>query len=248
MSLRYAWAFLTRLPGGAHPAAESDLGRSVPWFPLVGAAVGVLSGAVFWVAWTPLGAPLAAILAVATGAAVTGAFHEDGLADTADALGGTTPQQRREIMKDSRLGTFGTLTLVLATLAQIFAVMPLAPRDAILAMALAHGVGRAMAVTAMVSMPMAAGAGLGHGYSAHLRATPCAASMLLSYGAAFALGPAAVFAVGAATTAALAVALVAQRRFGGLTGDALGAISHLSQLAALAATSRLLGDFGWTWG
>lgn len=247
MSLRYAWAFLTRLPGGAHPSTERDLGRSVPWFPLVGAIVGTLSGGVFWATWTPLGAPFAAILAVATGVVVTGAFHEDGLADSADALGGTTPERRREIMKDSRLGTFGTLALVLATLVQVFAVMPLGARDAVIAMALAHGVGRALAVTAMASMPAATGSGLGHGYAAHLRGAPCALSILASYGVAFALGPVGVFAVGAATGAALLAGLVAYRRFGGSTGDVLGAISHVSQIAALVAVSRLLDDFGWFW-
>ena len=247
MSLRYAWAFLTRLPGGAHPSTERDLGRSVPWFPLVGAIVGTLSGAVFWAVWQPLGAQLAAILAVATGVVVTGAIHEDGLADTADAFGGTTPEGRREIMKDSRLGTFGTLALVLATLVQVFAVMPLAARDAIIAMALVHGVGRALAVTAMATMPAASGTGLGRSYAAHLRAAPCALSILVSYGAAFALGPVGVFAVGAATGAALVVGLLAYRRLGGSTGDVLGAVSLLSQAAALVAVSRLLDDFGWFW-
>ena len=247
MSLRYAWAFLTRLPGGAHPSTDRDLGRSVPWFPLVGAIVGALSGAMFWAVWQPLGAQLAAVVAVASGVVVTGAFHEDGLADTADALGGTTPEERREIMKDSRLGTFGTLALVLATLVQVFAVMPLAARDAIIAMALAHGVGRALAVTAMATMPAASGTGLGHGYAAHLRAAPCALSMLVSYGAAFALGPVGVFAVGAATGGALAVGLVARFRFGGMTGDVLGATAQVSQMAALVAVSRLHDDFGWFW-
>ena len=247
MSLRYAWAFLTRLPGGAHPPTERDLGRSVPWFPLVGAIVGALSGAVFWVVWQPLGAQLAAILAIATGAVLTGAFHEDGLADTADALGGATREQRREIMKDSRLGTFGTLALVLATLAQVFAVMPLASRDAVIALALSHGVGRSLAVAAMASAPAVAGSGLGHAYAAHARGLPCAISLLVSYVIALALGPVGAFAVGAATGAALAVGLIAYRRFGGMTGDVLGAITHISQLAALVAVSRLLDDFGWSW-
>ena len=70
MSLRYAWAFLTRLPGGAHPSTERDLDRIVPWFPLVGAIVGTLSDGVFWALWQPLGAPLAAILAIAAGAVI----------------------------------------------------------------------------------------------------------------------------------------------------------------------------------
>jgi len=247
VSLRYAWAFLTRLPGGAHPTTERDLGRSVGWFPLVGAIVGAASGGVFWALWQPFGAELAAILAVATGSVITGAFHEDGLADSGDALGGTTPTQRREIMKDSRLGTFGTLALVLGTLVQVFAVMPLTPRDAVIAMVLAHGVSRALAVAAMVSVPAAAGSGLGHSYTAHLRGVPCALSLFVSYVAAIALGRVGVFAVGAATGAAAVVSLIAYRRFGGLTGDALGAIAQISQMAALVAVSRLLDDFGWFW-
>ena len=72
MSLLRAWAFLTRLPGGAHPRGERELGRSVPWFPVVGVAVGALSGAVYWALRGPLGALIAAVLAVAAGAIATG--------------------------------------------------------------------------------------------------------------------------------------------------------------------------------
>ena len=150
-------------------------------------------------------------------------------------------------MKDSRLGTFGTLALLLVTLLQVFAVMPLASRDAVIALVLAHGIGRALAVTAMASVPAAAGTGLGHAYTTHLRAAPCAISLLASYGVAFAPGPVGVFAVGAATGGALVVGLIAYRRFGGITGDVLGAITQISQTAALMAVSRFLDDFGWFW-
>ena len=127
MSLRWAWAFLTRLPGGAHPGDDRELGRSVPWFPIVGAILGALSGTVYWALHGPLGAPLAAVLAVAASAAATGGLHEDGLADTADALGGATRERRLEIMKDSRVGVFGAMALVLSTLARVFAVSSLGP-------------------------------------------------------------------------------------------------------------------------
>ena len=99
----------------------------------------------------------------------------------------------------------------------------------------------------MVAAPAAASSGLGHSYTAHLRGLPCAISLLFSYGAAFALGPVVLFAVGAATGAALAVGLISYRRFGGMTGDVLGAIAQVSQMAALVAVSRLLDDFGWLW-
>ena len=247
MSLRFAWAFLTRLPGGAHPRNAVDLGRSVPWFPLVGAVVGALSGAVFWALWSPLGAPLAAIAAISTAIALTGGFHEDGLADTADALGGSTPHERLEIMKDPRLGTFGTLVLLLSTLAGVFAVIPLPPLDGAVALALAHGLGRAAAVVVMLTTPSAHGTGLGRSYAAHLRPGPGLAAVLIAYAAAVSVGPAGAVAASAAGAGALLVGAAARRAFGGVTGDVLGAAAHLSQIAALVSLSGLVDDYGWTW-
>lgn len=247
VSLRFAWAFLTRLPGGAHPRTERDLGRSVPWFPIVGAVVGTLSGAVFWALWTPLGAPLAAIAAVATGVVVTGAFHEDGWADTADSLGGMTRERRLEIMKDPRLGTFGVLAMLLSTLAQVFAVMPLPPRDGVIALALAHGLGRTAAVVVMLATPTGPSSGLGASYTAHMRTAPCVAVVAIAYAAGLSLGPAGAVAAGSAGFGALLVAGLARRVFGGTTGDVFGAAAHLGQVAALVALSRLFSDYGWTW-
>ena len=247
MSLRFAWAFLTRLPGGAHPRHDADLGRSVPWFPLVGALVGALSGAAFWALWSPFGAPLAATAAIATGIALTGGFHEDGLADTTDALGGSTPQERFEIMKDSRLGTFGTLALLLSTLVGVFALLPLPPFDGAASLVLAHGLGRAAAVVVMLTTPSAHGAGLGRSYTAHLRTGPCLAAVLIAYAAAMGIGPAGAVAAGAAGVGALLVGALARRAFGGVTGDVLGAAATIGQLAALVSLSRLIDNYGWTW-
>ena len=85
---------------------------SVPWFPVVGAVIGLMIGMV-WLGLNELVSPLtSATIAVMVGVMITGAFHEDGLADTADSLGGYTPERRLEIMKDSRVGTFGVLALV----------------------------------------------------------------------------------------------------------------------------------------
>ena len=119
--LACAAQFLTRLPVPG-PKAWSDelLARSARYFPLVGLAVGGLCAAILVVArqaW-PTGA-LPALLAVAAGVVATGGFHEDGLADTADGLGGGhTPEQRLTIMKDSRLGSYGALALGLALAAR----------------------------------------------------------------------------------------------------------------------------------
>ena len=247
MSLRRAWAFLTRLPGGAHPGDDRELGRSVPWFPVVGAMMGVLSGAVYWALNGPLGALLAAVLAVATGAVATGCFHEDGLADTADALGGSTIERRLEIMKDSRVGVFGVLALVLSTLVRVFAVSSLAPVDGLVALVVAHMLGRTTAVAVMAGAPAAAGTGLGHSYAVHLPRARTAVAVVVSSVAAASLGlPGAVSLAAAATGAAL-VGLVAWRAFGGTTGDVLGATEQIAEMAVLLSAASLAATHGWSW-
>ncbi|PZF79116.1 adenosylcobinamide-GDP ribazoletransferase, partial [Jiangella anatolica] len=107
--LRAAVAFLTRLPVGSSPA---PLDRAGAWFPLVGLLVGSVGLGVWWVADGLAGPLVAAVAAVLATVIVTGALHEDGLADTADGLwGGSTRERRLEIMRDSRLGTYGALAL-----------------------------------------------------------------------------------------------------------------------------------------
>ena len=247
MSLRRAWAFLTRLPGGAHPRDDRELGRSVGWFPVVGAVVGALSGAVYWALHGPLGASIAAVLAVAAGAIATGGFHEDGLADTVDALGGSTPEQRLEIMKDSRVGAFGVLALVLSTLVRVFAVSSLAPVDGLAALAVAHMLGRSTAVATMALVPAAGDRGLGHSYTAHLSRTWTAAAVLVSSAAAASLGLPGAVTLASATAGAAAVAGVARRAFGGTTGDVLGAVEQVAEMAVLVSAAGLVAAHGWSW-
>ena len=107
IGFRHALAFLTRLPTGAHPEDETAIGRSVPWFPVVGSLVGAATGLVYLGLDDVIAPSTAAIVAVAVGAVITGGLHEDGLADTFDGLGGPDPARRLEIMRDSRIGTFG---------------------------------------------------------------------------------------------------------------------------------------------
>lgn len=247
MSLRRAWAFLTRLPGGTHPETDRDLGRSVPWFPVVGAVVGALSGTVYWAIHGPLGALLAAVLAVAAGAVATGCFHEDGLADTADALGGTSRERRLEIMKDSRVGVFGVLALVLSTLVRVFAVSSLNPVDGLIALVVAHMLGRAVAVAMMGLAPAPAGTGLGHSYAAHLPRAWTAAVVVLSSAVAVGLGLTGTVSLATAAAGAALVALVAWRAFGGVTGDVLGATEQVAEVAALVSAAALVSTHGWSW-
>ena len=247
MSLRGAWAFLTRLPGGVHPETDRDLGRSVPWFPVVGAVVGALSGAVYWALHGPLGSLLAAVLAVAAGAVVTGCFHEDGLADTADALGGASRQRRLAIMKDPRVGAFGVLALVLSTLVRVFAVSSLAATDGLIALVVAHMLGRTMAVAVMGAAPAAAGTGLGHSYTAHRPRAWTVAAIVITSAAAASLGPPGAVSLATAASGAVLVGLIAWRAFGGVTGDVLGATEQVAEMAVLVSAAALVSAHGWSW-
>lgn len=148
--------FLTRVPVPHLVGfAPHWIGASARWFPLVGQLVGALAGAVLLAAsevWG--GGLLPALLGVGVGIALTGAFHEDGLADTADGLGGGQDAAARlAIMKDSRVGTYGLLALGFAVALRVAALAVLPPWDAAVALVGAHGVGRAIAVVAMRVTP-----------------------------------------------------------------------------------------------
>ncbi len=112
---RAAVVFLTRLRVGGFPYSPAEWSWAVAHFPLVGAGIGSVSAVVWVMAERALGAGPAALLALAASLGLTGAFHEDGLADSADALGGfARGEAMMRIFKDSRLGTYGVTALVLA--------------------------------------------------------------------------------------------------------------------------------------
>lgn len=248
MSVRHAWAFLTRLPGGSHPADERGLGGSVPWFPVVGALIGLLIGGVY-AGMAALVSPMtAAVVAVLFGVVITGAFHEDGLADTADSLGGYTPDRRLEIMKDSRVGTFGALALVFSVLVRMVGLSHLDPADGVVALVMAHTIGRSIATLVMVTTPAASASGLGQSYTRHLPRAAVLAIGVIVAGCAVVGGPAAIVGYGVALAGACLVVLLARRAYGGTTGDVLGAVEQVGEMAVLSAAARLVADHGWAWG
>ena len=117
--------FLTRLPLRTDRLFTAErLAQAPRYFPLVGLLVGLASAAIFWLAALVLPSLLAVLLAVGAGLLMTGAFHEDGLADTFDGIGGGLTRERAlEIMKDSRLGTYGAATsLMIASFTALVAV------------------------------------------------------------------------------------------------------------------------------
>lgn len=237
--------FLTRLPTPALPRFEPDwTTRSARWFPLVGQLVGGLSALVLLAAAHLWNSWIAALLAVAAGVLITGAFHEDGLADTADGLGGgQTPERRLEIMKDSRVGTYGVIALVLVLGLKIAALALLSPAAAALALLAAHGAGRAAAVLVMRRSPYA-----GHAAAAKWKPVPdgvrwgeVAAAVLIAAWPLFLLPAVNVFAAlvmgGALATV---VVLLARRLIGGHTGDVLGAVEQMFELGFLLGLAASL--------
>lgn len=229
--------FLTRVP--IHTSRAAGRAAIVPWFPVVGALIGLAVAGVA-VGLEALIAPVpAAATAVMVGVIITGAFHEDGLADSADAIaGGTTPERRFEILADSRLGTYGTAAVCGTILVRVSAVATLvavggpATIGAVVGShALARGVGSSlMAAVAPTREAKGLGQSFGRLVSAKRAAVTVAVGVVI---ATIAVGWwAAPMLVGAALATAL-VGRLARTAFGGVNGDHLGAAEQLAEIVCL---------------
>jgi len=230
--------FLTRVPIRLRTAP--DLAAAVPWFPVVGALIGAAVGLVAAGLMEVVPASVAAAVAIIVGLVLTGAFHEDGLADTADALGGMTPERRREILKDSRHGSYGVAAMCTTIVLRIVCVASLGPAAAFAGLVAAHALGRGAAVAAMVIGRPAPHEGLGADYTRVLARRSAAVGVLaaLAIGALVSgwwVGPLA-FAV---ALGAAAVIRLAHRAFGGVSGDLLGAVEQVGECLVLIVVSGL---------
>lgn len=254
--LLVAVQFLTRLPVPPFKNYNPQwLHQSSRHFPAVGLLVGLLCAGVFWLAsvlFTPL---VAAVLSTVFGIKLTGAFHEDGLADTCDGLGGGLTRARTlTIMKDSRLGTYGVLGLVSALLLKIslLATMPLSV--AIVALIIGHTASRLLCISLLALLPYG-------GEIEHAKAKPMAQQLtpkqgviasgwlVLSIIVVMVLFPSAISQIGLGQwLLALVLALVAteymrrllRRRLDGYTGDGLGATQQLSEVAIYAGLAAAI--------
>lgn len=237
--LLVAAGFLTRLPvPGWVGHGAGDLDRAARYFPLVGLGVGALGAVVLAGASQGLPPTVAALLSTAATVAVTGALHEDGLADTCDGMGAYTREDALRVMKDSRLGGFGALGLGLVVASKVAALAALPTPAACAALLAAHPCSRFLAVTLTAALPYArageAGAkaqpvASGLGGTGLLVAGLCGLPPVLLLGE---RAGAALFAAGAATWA---MARWARRRLGGYTGDVLGAVQQVTELAIVLA-------------
>lgn len=246
-----ALQFFTRVPipawVGYEPRWLQDCARH---FPLVGALVGGFSAAVLALALQLWDAPVAVGLAMAASIWLTGGFHEDGWADSCDGLGGAVSRARAlEIMKDSRIGAFGAIAVVLALGLKFALLAALAGHGAFVACAAllaAHVLSRLAPLAVMRASPYVGGEGgkakpMADAVSgtavfvAVLWSLPAAALLVISGGVLNG-----VAALAAAALVALFMVRLLRRRLGGFTGDGLGATQQLSELAIyLALAARL---------
>jgi adenosylcobinamide-GDP ribazoletransferase len=235
---------LTRCPTPRVADLAPDwMARSAKYFPLVGQGVGVVCAGVWLVASRIWGAPLAALLAIAAGAAVTGAFHEDGLADTADGLGGgRTREQRLAIMKDSRIGVFALLVVGFCIAARVLALASLPVGEGAWALIAAHGGGRLAAVAVMARQPYAgdpAAAKLTPGLGRVRWAELAFAGFICIWPLFFSRFAPSLAGCTLGAIAASWLALTAQRQIGGYTGDILGAAEQLFETAFLLGVAAV---------
>ncbi|WP_298848808.1 adenosylcobinamide-GDP ribazoletransferase [uncultured Ruegeria sp.] len=235
-----ALVLLTRLPVPRLPEPVFARQAQAAWaFPVVGLVVGGVACLVGWLAMV-INLPLfvAATLLVATLIMMTGAMHEDGLADTFDGFwGGFTPERRLEIMKDSHIGTYGVLALMISQVLRVSAVAALLATGSIWAILAACVFSRALMPVLMASLPRARKSGLSHSVG-----TPGTISVGVSVGmailiAVFLCGSPAVGAIIFATLIIVVLAAVARKKIGGQTGDILGASQQLAEIAFLLALS-----------
>jgi len=234
-----AFGLLTRLPLPDRDLHEpSRLSRSVWAYPMVGAGVGALSAFVWFAAQLAgLGLGLSAGLALTAQILITGALHEDGLADFADGLGGGSDGAvKLAIMRDSRIGAYGVIALIMVLGLRWGGIAGLALHSVLTGLVCSALLGRLGIVALLALLQPARDDGLGV-----LVANPQRRSVMV----AFVLGVGLVMAHLPAITAALAllasaaavgvVAVLAKRHIGGYTGDVLGAGEQLAQTVVLLA-------------
>ena len=238
-ALAEAAAFYTRLPLG-HATRRWSPAATLPVLPIIGLGVGLAAGLAFAVAQGLGAGPLlAAFIALAVSAILTGALHEDGLADSADGFGpsGIDAERRLEILRDSSIGVFGACALILSFGARAAALAEFGAGAGLLALAAAHVLSRAAIAWPMMALAPARSDGLG---AAQGRAGDADVWLTLAIGAALGfllligrIPGAAIFAPIVALAVAIGCAAIMHRRIGGYTGDTLGATQQAVEIGVL---------------
>ncbi|MEL6829986.1 MAG: adenosylcobinamide-GDP ribazoletransferase [Pseudomonadota bacterium] len=236
-SFLLAVQFLTRLPISSSGLYSPErMAAAVRYYPLVGILVGGMSSITFLCANIALPQVIAVLLAIATGLLITGAFHEDGLADTFDGIGGGhAREQALAIMKDSRLGTYGTTALVLVLGLKATALAAL-PSELIVAGLIAgHGFSRLSSVLVIATSRYVRDEGTAKPVSGGISIFGLIVALLIagamiSAWCLFQQPAALAWAGGGLIVGHVAMRLFFERKLGGYTGDTLGAVQQVSEI------------------
>jgi adenosylcobinamide-GDP ribazoletransferase len=241
--LRASVQFLTRLPlGRAAPVSGAEIGRASWAFPIAGVLIGLVAAIVYALAHRA-GMPswVAGALAIAATLIATGCLHEDGLADTMDGFGGgDTAERKLEIMRDSRIGTYGVCALILSILLRAGALASIAgPWRVLAALIAAHAAARATMPVLMYLLPPARRDGLSFAAGRPPPERIIAAAVLGTVILLICLG----LWHGLAALILLAVVIwlmawLSGNQIGGQTGDVLGAVEQMSEIVILLAAIR----------
>lgn len=237
-SFTIALQFMTRLPGLTGSGWTKERERSsVGYYPASGIIVGLIAGMVYWLAAQIFSVALSSLLAISAAVLVTGALHEDGLADVCDGIGGgQTRDKALAIMKDSHIGAYGTLGLILFAGAKILALSSLPAAVAIAALVGAHATSRAAILGILATSRYARAEG---GTASAVAAKPsrqswtvCGATLLLvAVAGSSALPPGAIaYAIVGSAVVVLFVRHLFIQKLDGYTGDCLGAVQQAGEL------------------
>jgi adenosylcobinamide-GDP ribazoletransferase len=239
--LRLFWVavmFLTRVPApqwvGHRP---EDAARSTLYFPVVGLLLGGLGASTYALARCGYGPSVAALCGMAAIATVTGAFHEDAFADVCDGFGGWTPERRLEIMRDSRLGAYGVVGLILLIGLKALLLASMNFRQALSAFIVAHTVARWTSLLLLTRFPAVPNTkSLARPLAGAIPPARFALASALTLAVCILIGLITARPLTACLTPFLVIGLcLSAGRFfvhwlGGLSGDCLGAVNQLAEL------------------
>jgi adenosylcobinamide-GDP ribazoletransferase len=248
VGLLAALQFLTRVP--IRLRREPSLNKTVAWFPMAGALIGAAVGGAAAGLWHLVPPLVAAALAVTIGLLITGAFHEDGLGDVADAFGGGwTVERRLEILKDSRHGTYGVAAMCASIVVRVVAMGSLPGPAVMFAAAIAaHTMGRVAAVAMAGSMQLATHSGLGADYGRSTSGGRAAVSVVAGIAiTTLVVGWWAAPLAAAALVALLTTGHLAKRKIGGISGDVLGAGEQVAECLCLVVMTGLASRHALWW-
>ena len=235
-SFLVAMQFMTRLPvPRGIPYTPDALAKSAVFFPAIGLLVGAGGSALYFLLSPHASRDVVVVLILVYLVTVTGGLHEDALGDAADGFGGAREKERvLAIMRDSRLGSFGTVAITLGLLARFVFLTNLGPGKFVGFFIAGQVLGRWTALPLAFFLPPARDDGFGQGKLVARKVTAVSVSVgtLLAFAiVAIALGSAALWAAVTATVVAAATGSYYRHRIGGITGDCLGATTQLTEIA-----------------